>query len=71
LTDVPPNAREIEKAGCGIVISEDKNEIAAAVVEIMNNERKLKEYRRKTFLYVKQFDWNKIFNSAFAEGLLE
>jgi len=71
LSNVPPNAREIEKAGCGIVIGDDKKEIAAAVVKFMSNESELKEYRRKTFLYVKQFDWNKIFNSAFAEGLLE
>jgi len=71
LSNVPPNAREIEKAGCGIVIGDDKKEIAAAVVKFMSNESELKQYRERALSYGREFDWEKIFNSAFAEGLLE
>lgn len=67
LTDVPPNARELERAGCGIVISEDKKEIAAAVVKFIGNRSKLKEFREKALVYGRKFDWEKIYNRAFKE----
>lgn len=71
VTNVPYNAYQIKRNGCGIVINYKVEDIVGAVVGIMGDEERLKEYRRKTFLYVRQFDWNKIFNSAFAEGLLD
>lgn len=67
LTDVPPNAHELEKVGCGIVISENKEEIAAAVVKFMSNNSKLKEFREKALVYAKRFDWENIYNTAFRE----
>jgi len=67
LSNVPPNAREIEKAGCGIVIGDDKKEIAAAVVKFMSNESELKQYRERALSYGREFDWEKIYNRAFRE----
>lgn len=65
LTDVPHNAFEIEKAGCGVVVDYNKKEIARAVVEIMSDEGRLKEYRRNVLEFAKRYDWNKIFSEAF------
>jgi len=64
LTDVPHNAFEIEKAGCGKVIEAGEEEVAAAVIQMVKNEKKLKEYRKNALNFVKQYDWNKIFAEA-------
>ena len=61
LTDVSFNAREIEKSKCGVIVGYDKNQVASAVVELMKDERKLKQYRENAANYAKQFDWNLIF----------
>lgn len=65
LTDVPHNAFEIEKAGCGVVVDYKKEDIARAVIEIMSDEKKLEEYRRNALAFAKRYDWNKIFLEAF------
>ena len=64
LTDVPHNAREIEKNKCGIIIDYCKNQIASAVIELMKNKSRLQEYRKNAVEYIQQFDWNIIFNEA-------
>ncbi|MCD6399826.1 glycosyltransferase [candidate division WOR-3 bacterium] len=61
LTDVPYNAKEIEENKCGIIVNYDKNQVASAIIELMEDENKLKEYRNNALNYAKQFDWNKIF----------
>lgn len=65
LTDVPHNAREIEKNGCGIVVDYKKESIANAILAILKNEKKLMEYRENAIKYVKKFDWNVIFSKVF------
>lgn len=65
LTDVPHNAFEIEKAGCGRVIDNQEDKIAEAVIEMMSHEERLKKYRNKALDFAKEFDWNKIFEKAF------
>ena len=65
LTDVPYNAREIEKRKCGIVVDYQKEKIADAVIKLLNNEEKLKEYRTNAIEYAKEFDWDVIFSKAF------
>jgi len=64
LTDVPYNAREIEKRKCGIVVEYQKDEIARKVIALLGNERKLKEYRDNAFAFAKEFDWEIIFTKA-------
>ena len=63
LTDVPWNAREIERLGCGKVIGEDVGEIADAVVRHLDpalNQRMRESARR----YARQFDYRAIFDAA-------
>lgn len=65
LTDVPPNAQEIEKAGCGVIINDNKKEVAQAVIKIMENEKKLKQYKKNALKLAQKYDWPKIYSQAF------
>lgn len=65
LTDVSHNAYEIEKAGCGVVVDYDEKEVVQAVIKVLSNKKKLKDYRKKTLQYAKKYDWNKIYEKAF------
>lgn len=62
LTNVSYNAKEIEENKCGIIIDYNKNEIAKAVIDLMKDEKRLKEYRQNAINYARQFDWNLIFS---------
>lgn len=70
LTDVPYNAKELEKNRCGMIINHDKDKIANAVVDLMHNENRLEEYRGNAINYAKQFDWNNIFKKNLERALL-
>ena len=61
LTDVSHNAKEIEKLGCGKIITADKRSIADAVVSMLKNEKKIARMRENALKYAEKFDWNKIF----------
>jgi glycosyltransferase involved in cell wall biosynthesis len=65
LSDVPYNALEIQNKKCGLIISEEKEMIANAVIELMSNQEKLKMYKENAYLYSKNFDWDRIFGSLF------
>jgi glycosyltransferase involved in cell wall biosynthesis len=64
ISDVPYNAREIEKAGCGKIISYDANDISHAVITILSSAKTLAGYRDHVRVYRKKFDWNSIFSDA-------
>jgi len=61
LTDVSYNAKEIEKLGCGKIITQDKESIAKAVVAMLKNEQKLAKMRHSALAYAQEYDWNLIF----------
>jgi len=61
LTNVPHNAKEIEQYKCGKIIKYDTESIRRAIIELMENEKILKEYSVNSIEYIKQFDWNEIF----------
>lgn len=69
LTDVPYNAREIERKGCGLVVAYRKDNVSAAVIELLRNKSKLQTYRKNAVKYAKQFDWNGIFDKNLGEIL--
>lgn len=64
LTDVPHNAREIEKNKCGFVVKYDKKEITNAIISLLGDEKKLKTYRENALKYAKNYDWNVIFSKV-------
>lgn len=53
--------RELEKAKAGVIIDYDPNQLSYAVLKLLNNDRLLAEYRANALSYVKQFDWNLLF----------
>lgn len=63
LNDVPPNAGELQKRECGIVVNGNKNDIAQAVIGLMKDEQKLMRYRQNALNYSREFDWNSIFKN--------
>lgn len=65
LTDLPHNARDIEKNKCGIIVDYNKDQVTNAVVSLLSDERKLKQFRRNALKYIKKFDWEKIFDQQF------
>ena len=70
LTDVPHNAKEIQKRNCGLIVKPDSRSIANAVIDLIKNEEKLKQYRENAANYAKQFDWNIIFRENLERVLL-
>ncbi len=63
LTDVPHNARELERRRCGKVISYDKDSISRAVLWLLSDEKNLREYRENVLAHARDYDWNAIFGS--------
>lgn len=61
LTDVSYNAPEIEKQQAGIIVSYKKEDIARAVIDLMTDSKKLKQYKDQALQLSLEFDWNKIF----------
>lgn len=61
LTDLPHNAYEIVHHKCGIIVDYDVGEIAQAVLSLMKDERKLKQFRMNALTYIKNYDWSLIF----------
>ncbi len=70
MTDVFYNAKEIEKADGGKIVNYDSFEIANAVIEMMKNQEKLREYKKNAIRYIKNFDWDIIFNRSLQKVLL-
>lgn len=63
LTNVPWNAQEIEGYGCGIVISEDVQEIANNVLRFLDRQEN-QTMRDRAISYAEGFDYQKIFKAA-------
>lgn len=61
LTDVPHNAHEIMRDGCGTVIEMNEAKIAEAVVRGLKDKIALEKMRQNARAYAKKFDWNIIF----------
>lgn len=55
------NSQEIEEKKCGVIIRDVKNQIVGEVVKLMEDQEKLRLYRKNSIDYAKKFDWNLIF----------
>lgn len=64
LTDIPYNAKDIQKNGCGILVDYTSNEVEVAVVRLLSDKQMLVNYKRNALQYASQFDWQKIFDKA-------
>lgn len=61
LTDIPWNAKEIEKNQCGVLIQENSSDIASKLAELMQGKQN-QMYRDNSVLYAKQYTYTEIFN---------
>ena len=66
LTDVPWNAGEIERHGCGKIISEDLEDIVENIVLVMGEARN-QNMRDKALQFAKRFEWQNIFKAALSK----
>lgn len=64
LSDVPHNAREIERNNCGLVVSAEPDAISSGILDLMSNRAKLRDYSLNCLKYIQNSDWNKIFYDA-------
>jgi len=64
MTDVFYNAKDIEKAGAGKIISYDPKDIAKTLISIVDNKKTLAKYKTSAVEYIQKYDWNIILNSA-------
>lgn len=69
LTDVPPIAKTIEEKHCALIIDNDPKMIAQAVTKLMEDKKKLEQFRKNAIDFAKEFDWENIFSSIL-KGLL-
>lgn len=63
VTDAIANPREIVDKKYGIVIKYDKDELANAVIKLLQDTRLLKEYRKNALQFAKQYDNEKLFST--------
>ena len=68
ITDVPHNAKDIVKQGCGKIITNTPSSIAEAVISMISDE-KIAQYKINAIKYAKKFDWNKILDKYLGEEL--
>lgn len=61
LTDVPWNAYEIQTNECGLIIGEEKSDIAIKIIELITNPFLNERYRLNALKYSKNFDYDEIF----------
>ena len=61
LTDLPWNAREIEKNNCGLIIRDDAKDLVKSLIFLMQPKVN-QEFRENAVKYSKNFDYEKIFS---------
>ncbi|MEK7497294.1 MAG: glycosyltransferase [Patescibacteria group bacterium] len=61
LTDLPWNAKEIEKRKCGFIIKDDGSDLVKKLVEVMKPSVNRK-FRENATAYSKDYDYEKIFS---------
>jgi glycosyltransferase involved in cell wall biosynthesis len=64
LTDVPPNAGELEREGGAEIIADEPTEFAAAIERLLSNPSAWAARREAALRYARQFDWNNIVETA-------
>jgi glycosyltransferase involved in cell wall biosynthesis len=64
LTDVPPNARELEKAGAAIIVKDSPQDVAAGLQGLLSDQAKWLRAHQAAAKAAKEFDWNNLLGTA-------
>jgi glycosyltransferase involved in cell wall biosynthesis len=67
LTDVPPNARELEREAGAEVVDGDPRGLADAIARAHASPEQWQERREAALAYARRFDWNVLFDDLFAK----
>lgn len=66
ITDVPLVAQMVGEKRCGVVVSDFRAELAAAVQTIFRSEEEYRGFRQRARAAAEDFDWDAIYARAFA-----
>lgn len=64
MTDVPYGVKQVADARCGFIVKYSKDELANKLVDFLSNEDIMKNYRINALKFVKEYDWDSVFNKA-------
>jgi glycosyltransferase involved in cell wall biosynthesis len=64
VTEVPPNAEELERDGGAEIVADDPTEFAAAIERLLSDPTAWAARREAALCYARQFDWNNIVETA-------
>ncbi len=67
LTDVPPNARELEREAGAEVVAADAHALADAISRAHASPEQWETRREAALAYARRFDWNTLFDDLFAQ----
>lgn len=67
LTDVPPNARELESEAGAEVVADDPAALAAAIARALASPAAWQARRKSALTYARRFDWNALLGNLLAE----
>ena len=67
LTDVPPNARELESEAGAEVVADDPAALAAAITRALASPAAWQARRESALAYARRFDWNALLGNLLAE----
>lgn len=67
LTDVPPNARELESEAGAEVVADDPAALAAAIGRALASPAAWQARRESALAYARRFDWNALLGNLLAE----
>lgn len=69
MTDVSYNIKDIVSSRAGFIVERDANSIASAVVDLMENKDKIKEYQQNAIEYARKYDWILLFENNLERAL--
>ena len=64
ITDVPPNAKELQKAGAALVVKDNPKNIAAGLETLLSSESKWQAAHKAAAELAKEFDWDRILKTS-------
>jgi glycosyltransferase involved in cell wall biosynthesis len=64
MTSVPHNARELEDAGCALIVEPNSQSVAKALETLFKDDKKFIQMKEASLNYIQQYDWQQIFDSA-------
>ncbi len=70
ITNATLIAKEISERRAGISINYDENELAAAIIRLLKDENRLKEYKKNASELAKEYTSEKIFDAVLQKSLL-